>query len=308
MGWLIWALGAAFVWAIANLLDKVVLERYLSNPILYVVLDGFIGIFPIIGIIFFNKHNFGNLWIISAGFLTGILFSIFSYFYYRSLKSSDVSTVAIVVQTIPIFSTIWGFIFFDEKYTLMRYLGIAIIIFSTFLVSLQPKNKGSTLFTNKSMVPVSLLLLASFLMSVNYALQKMGLEYTNTFDFYMWGRLGSLTASIFVICFSNIRQDVTSVIKSLFMQSKKIGLSLILIQNLINLIGIYAILMAYQSGPISLVATAASIQPLFVIIVTLLINKIFKGSIPDKHTGTMLPFRLSSVFLIVLGAFLIFRR
>jgi hypothetical protein len=156
-------------------------------------------------------------------------------------------------------------------------------------------------FSQNAIKVFFLMIFGSFLMSISYAFQKFGLKYTSAEYIYLWARVGSLILSSLLLFNRSIRASATALIKTAKERKNLIGIILIISQEVLNLIGVYFILLAYRNGSISMVTTVASIQPFFVIVLVLILNTISKGMVPDNNTRSSVLIKLSAALLIIFG-------
>jgi len=123
-----------------SLVVKQIAERY--NPILIVLYQNTFAIllfFPLFLFLDFStfiniKHNLNSLFaIFELGiFASSIAFILFAY----GIKKIGVSKAGFFTNLIPIFTSIIAFFILDEKYSLIKYIGIGIVILGLFLSQL----------------------------------------------------------------------------------------------------------------------------------------------------------------------------
>jgi len=72
------------------------------------------------------------LWIILAGFLGGIV-GLFLYFV--ALKQDLTTKIAPITATFPLFTAIYAYIFLHEPITLLRLIGIVLIVLGLMFIN-----------------------------------------------------------------------------------------------------------------------------------------------------------------------------
>lgn len=306
--WLIFSLLAALFWAVVNLLDKILVIEHIKSQWARLILDSIIGVSSCVLIYFFGLLSPANFKVIFLSIVAGVILYGFNYLYYKTLETADVSVTAVFMQTIPIFTAIWGYIFFSELFSSWVYLGIGMVILGAILANVETDMNGSKkLVGGKNLRAIIVYMLPGvFLVSLNYALQKHILNSTDTWIVFFWGRIGSaiLTLSV-VVFFKKIRLEFSQTISSV-----KI-LPLIMLGGVewLNLFGIFFIISAYAIGPVTLVVTASAIQPLFVIAIVIAFSLIRKKSVLSDFSGskTVLVVRIFASIFLILGIYLISR-
>lgn len=126
-----------------SLVVKQIAERY--NPILIVLYQNTIAIFLFLPIFLFSdfstfvdiKHNIKSIFaIIELGvFASSIAFILFAY----GIKKIGVSKAGFFTNLIPIFTSVIAFFILNEKFSLIKYFGIGIVILGLFLSQLDTK-------------------------------------------------------------------------------------------------------------------------------------------------------------------------
>ena len=84
--------------------------------------------------IFYSKISFKSFDLIGSYFLITLTALLGQYFNTESYKNFETKNVVILSYSRIIFSTIFGFIFFDEKINFMSLVGILIVCLTSFLV------------------------------------------------------------------------------------------------------------------------------------------------------------------------------
>src|SRR3989344_32266 len=140
MQWFFIALGAPFLWALTNITDQYLVEKYSvgkrgSGGL--VLFSSLIGIFVAVGIgIFidgiFSIPFFDKLLLIITGGIT-ILWIILYLF---TLEIEDVSVVVPWFLTIPIFGYALGYIFLGETLTGQQIIGSIVTLLGVLLISI----------------------------------------------------------------------------------------------------------------------------------------------------------------------------
>ncbi|MBI5029798.1 MAG: EamA family transporter [Chloroflexi bacterium] len=292
--WEIFALSAALAWSIVTVLDKVLLERHIPSGNVYLILHGFVGMIPVLGMALLGRpFEFADLSMLGLALLAGVLESIFMLLYYKALQITDASIVAIFLQGVPVITTFISFFFFHENFFLTTYLGIAMIVLGTILVILIG-SPGQHRIEWKAMV---LILPALFAISVSYSLQSYTLRFINVDTFFGTARVGQLLVGLVLLSLPIIRKEWVGIVSQL---RPTIWLITIAI-GLLNIFGTYLLNQAYALGPLALVTTLSSIQPILILVLISLANSIRPHLVPDEGSQKFFWRRSAATLLVIVG-------
>ena len=306
--WLLLSIVAALFWAVVNLLDKMLVIEHIKSESARLILDSFVGLTSCILIYSVGFLSNSTAQVVILSMLAGLILYGFNYLYYKALETADVSVAAVLMQTVPLFTAIWGFLFFNERFTAPVYLGVMLVILGAILSNVEVDNLGvHKLVGGKNWnAAVGYMIPGVFLISLNYALQKYILNFSDSWTVFFWGRIGALILTLAVLAYSKtIRVDFFNTIKFL-----KAG-PVIMLSGVewLNLCAIFFIILAYSLGPITLVATASAVQPLFVIIIVIFFSIAKRRSVLSDFSGSkrVLATRVFASILLIAGIYLISR-
>jgi drug/metabolite transporter (DMT)-like permease len=148
--------------------------------------------------------------------LNGAALLTYTYFFFLSMSKEDAPVVVALFQMVPVFSVIWGAIFFNERFSLMVYIGIFLVLAGVTLISLQ-SSEGSLKYSIKVSSSLLLMIVSTLVASFSYALQKYLLSQTDFLTIYFWARVGDiLCASFLFMAIRSLRVDFLSIIRMLF--------------------------------------------------------------------------------------------
>ncbi len=297
--WLILSILAALIWAIVNILDKLLMTQHLKSHWTRMTIDSVVGLTTCLPLVTFVE--FQKLWVIGVAMLEGVLIWGFNYCYYRAIAISDVAATAAYLQIVPVLSSIWGLLIFKEFFSISVYIGILLVLIGISLVSFH-KEKNSLVFDFS--VFLSFILPGAFLLSWKYVIQKNLLVTASVWDVFFWARIGCFLMSIFMITTSSsIAKDLQKSVASI-PNKALLGVGLI---EWLNFSGIIALIYAYSDGPITLVTTVAAIQPLFVFVIVIVFG--VQGtnflSHESQQSSKFLLIRIAGILAQISGIFLI---
>lgn len=304
--WLILSFAAASAWALVNLLDKILVIDKIPSQWGRLILDSLVGLVTCVAFAIFGLVASASLETILICLLAGVLLYGFNYAYYRALETADVTVTSALMQTIPIFSAFWGFLFFDEIFGFPIYLGVFLAVLGAVFVNIEADSQDNrTIFRGKNFKALIRFILPGILIiSFNYVLQKYALQFTDNWTVFFWGRIGAFILTGTVYIFSRrIQREFNQIIKSVEFRT----LGMVSGVEWLNLLGIFLIISAYSEGPITLVSTAAAIQPIIVIALTMIYSLLKKESMLSDFSNnkTVLFFRVSAILLVIIGIYFI---
>lgn len=302
MTWLHLSLIPPLLWSVVNTVDKVVVGKYISRPIVYLIFTGFASLLPVIILPFFVDLQELSTLYLALSMLIGILYISYTYFFFRALQIADAPVVANLLLLVPIVCAVFGAIFFGERFELLTYLGIALVIVGVLGTSLERKETGEAAKTAKMVITPALILMtiSAVLTGVDYALQKQVLTVTNEVTVFYWSRVGVLLATLCIVgLFQRVRKDFIDVARAI--PNKIFPISFC--NEGLDMIAAFVLLAAYARGPLSLVATVISIQPLFILFLVAGLNAIRQGLVPSSSDRKYFWVRFISISITICGIY-----
>src|SRR3989344_5712481 len=134
MLWVFLALMSTFIWALANIIDKVLRTKFLKSSLALTAAFGIISfIFSFILFLFIGVPLL-PFWHGFSAFMSGIVLTIGLIFYLKALAIEEASRVIPLWHLSPIFTLILAVVFLNEVLTPMRYAAFASILFGGFLI------------------------------------------------------------------------------------------------------------------------------------------------------------------------------
>jgi len=273
--WVWLALITSLIFGAVNILDKTILWRFQLSPWVYFALDGFIGIIPMLLILLGdNPFLLRPEWII-LGLCSGVALAGFNLLYFFALELSDVSIIVLLLQTTPVFATIWGVIFLHEYYTRIVYFGMISVLvgISLTVLSQSSSNKGKQPFS-KIITAAALMAAATFLLSISDLLSAITLKYSTILAVYFWQRVSLVLLSFFVILI-------------MWAKIKILSYQPIVLTSLVEIllaVGLFTLTSALAQGPLGIVSLLTSMQPVWVVIISLVLSS-SKFKILPKDQG-----------------------
>lgn len=292
--WFLFALAAAMLWALDNILDKHLLTGGRLNAYSYNILTNLNDILPAILIPFFLPVRLDPVfsWV---AILFGAL-TVWSLLYYnKAMMKEEASRISSFEWTSPIFVVILSYIIFGEVLSFWAYVGILSIVAGAFIIS--HKKRGKIIIS-----PVlGIMVLFSFLFAVGDIVSDFSLNYMDFWSFFFWASIGSVFSSMLMLGFPKIRAGFLADVKNLKIKIFLMVLSVSVIYYIAEIF-FYA---ALSLGPVSLVVAVVAVQPMFTFIYALLLSFYKPEFLKEQIDGFNIVTKLLGILTIMCGASLI---
>lgn len=303
MEWFFIALGAPFLWALVNISDQYLVEKYSTGKRGsggLVLFSSLIGIVVAVLIAIFTDNLFSiplfdkTLLIIAGGVsIAWIILYLFT------LEIEDISAVVPWFLTIPIFSYALGYVFLGETLSPKELLGSLIVLAGVFLISIDFSGKKRQFKWR----PALYMLVACFLVSVVGIIFKYVTVAENFWISSFWEYLGLGAFGILIYVF------VPKYRNEFKLMNKKGGKNIFALNTaseILNVVGnlltTYAILLA----PVALVYLVSSFQPAIVLLITLFTTKFFPNIAKEDLNRSILFPKIVAIFITILGSIILF--
>lgn len=289
--WIILTVIAALLWSVVSLINKHVLSYEMHDPILATIISG-IGTFILFLIVpFILKNNLLiPIHIIFFSLIAGIFYCISLYLYYSAIKIGEISRVVSFLSINPLFVLILAFIFLDERLVSLNYLGIILIVFGSFLISIK-KDHSKYIFSAAFFIAIFASLFGAF----RDLFVKFASFQTDIWSVLFWvGFGGGLTSLLlFVKHHPHVRKKARQ------------GIRHIILSRSIASIGLLLFFIAISLASVSLVSALVKIETLFVFIAATTLSYFHSSFIKEKITSGIIIQKSISIILILVGVFLI---
>ena len=290
MFWLIIAISAYFLFALASLGDKYLLIGP-PKPKVYAFYVGILSILALLLIPFVDFYIPG-LTQIGLSFLYGLFFVLALLVLYYSLERFEVSRIIPALGAfLPIFTFLLALFILGQEgfFTGQRFLSFSLLILGSIIISLEKSFK----FSLKSLFFAGL---AGFFLSLGFVLSKIVYSDLGFWPGFIWMRIGTFFFALFLILFKEVRGEIFKKKKSF---TRKTGFIFLLTQAT----GALAVILQSWSIAlvdviyISFISALQGIQYFFLFIFSLLFYKRLK----EKITKKVIFQKISAIILIIIG-------
>lgn len=290
--WAMLALAAVAVWALGNILEKIAIDKYFRVAPLAIFYVIFLSLIASIVVSIFFDVVMLPISLLFTSLLIGVIWTGAILLFFHALSFEEVSRVIPLFAFVPIYVLIISTFLFNEIFLLSNYLGIALIVAGSAMISLKKEVK---IKISKSFW---VLLGSSFLAALAYVGVKYITNYTTYWNTYFWIGIGSLLL-LPILIITHGKQFIKT--------SKEHPISVLygLTFESVDMIGRFLGIMAISVGAVSLVSTLGQTQPLFVLLFAVVLSVYYPKVLREELSKSILSFKLIAILLTIAGVLLI---
>ncbi len=134
---LVCAICSPFFEALMNITDKYVISSRVRKPMSYAVVEGAVNLILGVMLALCLDWSVVTLRVMLYPAIAGVIFGAQYYIYYHLLAKEDVSTVVGLIYLYPVIVALLSFFFLGEKFSLITYGGITLILVGGLMLSLK---------------------------------------------------------------------------------------------------------------------------------------------------------------------------
>jgi drug/metabolite transporter (DMT)-like permease len=218
------------------------------------------------------------------------------WFYTEALRVEEVSRVTPLFQFIPILVVFLSALFLDEILSAQKYLGIALIIVTSLLISYRKSESGNCLSSAvKLMIPFSVIF------SVYTILMKYLLGYLDYWSLFFWMVIGSFFGVLLFLAFSKPRREFVETVPALGFRTFVVAL----VGEGVYVLGSICSLIAMSLGYVSLISALAGLQNFFVFAYMLLLSLFVPTILKEDISRNVVVLKVVAIALMFVGTWLI---
>lgn len=297
VNWIYLALLAPAIWAIITLIDENLIRHIYKGAHVGAIISGFFGLIPAIIIFFGYTKPFdisGSLIFLSifAGFI-----NVFYYFlYFKALQKAHPSVVIAMFSISPAIIPFIAYFLVGERLSTEQIVGFGIVVIAGFLYSLTDVRRFRI---SKALIPT---LLAAAIFDAVSLINKYVYTKADFYQSYMYFSLGMFLAALYllyVLLFMNTKVQVRNVIR----KNSVLVLLLLAGAEVLNIFAELVRNLALDSGPVSIVKALENLQPLYMLIISVVFFPFLPKFFPEAQAKYMSTKILLSI-VIILGVFI----
>lgn len=297
--WLPVALFASAVLAAVGVMDKLILTKSVTKPIVFVFYSS-VFVLPI-----FLFIPFGVSWPASLSdhfvfAVSGICFACGLWAMYIGFQESEISHIGpLVGAAVPFFVFLLSNIFFGEKFTVIKLTAIFVLILGSLIVSFEKSRRHNG--WHKGMAWG---VLAGLLFAVSHVTSKYAYDAYGFYSGFVWTKLWIGAFAAFLILFPSVRA-LFSKKENQPPQNRADAIGLVATNKLLGIFGVILMQYAISLGSVSLVNAIAAAQYAFLIILVAVISKFFPRILKETYTKREIIQEVLAVVLIGFGLVLL---
>ncbi len=285
--WIVFSLLAVVSYGSSNLIDSVLVRWYEKKPWMLQWGQGFFILILLLFSLFLGDVR--STWIVPL-VIVGAVAYLGDAVFFAVVDDIDISVTNSTWAVVALLLSLAGYLFFHERWTLPESLGSLCIVGGIFLVSYWHAHVSvpRTLlrFTGLALlyIPLSVLTKAGLLSGQSW------------FAIFFWSSLSRELCACAIPLLRPVQRDVLLTRVRTF----PVGFfALSALSGLLTVAGMFLVVLAYRSGPLSLVSIIGSTQAFFVLMSAWLLSVIFPSS-PAKELLSVQSVSIKMIsFLIV---------
>lgn len=291
--WLLFTILTPFLWGMTHPIDSGLRRNFIKHE---EALTWFFAFFhlplAILAFFFFQVELVFNL-NTSLLILAGMFWTLPSYFYFKSVKFESASTIALLLQMIPLCTLIIAYLFIDELLTNSQLAAFFIILFGGILAAM--KIKKNALHFSKAFWFMLIGCIMWAISNVGFKYFEPGFDnFVSAFAYYFFG--SSLPALLLLLHPKKFKSTVRRFRK---LPAKIWGF--LLLSRSASLGGSLSLTYALTLGKASLTTVMMGVQPFFALLFGYLFSIFFKF-IPRESLDTKnWAFKILALVIIIVG-------
>ncbi len=302
MNWFLIALINPVVHAFVNHFDKYLISKFLKNGSVgsLILFSALFAVFALPFIYIFKPdviHSVGFsdavILMVNGAVLVG---AIICYLY--ALEDDEASYVAPLFQLIPVFGFILGYLLLGEILTGRQVVAGLLILLGSLFLSLELSGNGKKIKTRLVLLMVG----SSLLYAINAVVFKSVAVNAGFVDSVFWDMAGKF---IFGVILFFVIRPYREQFLALIRDNGAYVLGLNIVNEIMGLVGEFALVLAVLYAPVALVQSVGGLQPAFVLIIGILLTKFLPHFGEEKLEKKFLVQKFIGIAIITGGVYLL---
>lgn len=311
MNWLIIALVAYFLLAIANLIDKFLVEKVLGSARAYTFLASIMGLLVFVAAPW--TLNWPGLTMFIFNIVLGGFFTLALLFLYAALRRGEASKILVLVGgSTPIFSAPLAFMFLGDVFSARQVIAISLLFIGLLIIAFLPsrnKNFWEKIYSRLSLKSTKpqLGVLLAVLSGLAYAIFFVGSKYAyqgqEFLSAFLWTRLGAALFASLILFSKRARQEISAIFKPNKGNNKKQGL--LVVNQGLGAFGFILQNYAIYLGPVAIVNALQGVQYVWIIILGALISIFAPKVLKEDLSRNIIIKKILAILIISAGLYLL---
>ncbi len=307
MSWVLVALLAYFLLAVANIGDKFLVDNVLKSSKAYAFVVCSLGLIVFAAAPWFLKWPGTGLFFFNI--LNGFLFALALWMLYEALIRDEASRVLVLIGGVtPIFSLIFSVIIFKETFSISQLTGIAIVLLGVFLIAFLPREKSllKRFFSwlkiegriNKGGLKIAIL--SALFYSLFFISTKIAYQYQSFESSFIWTRVGAFIFSLFFLIQKKDRQEIFKMLKG---NGPEKGKTLVFLNQIAGSLGFVLQNYAIFLGSVVLVNALQGFQYGLILIFSAILAMLYPKLLKENFSKRSVIQKSLAVIFIALGIY-----
>ncbi len=303
--WVILGLGGVLFSVCGTLIDKFLLERYFnsddhSGPGALIIFSTLFSVVIALLVVLFKRNviDFGQAAAL-VGLLSGALYGVWLLMYLHAMTRADVSKVAPLFQTVPIFGLVFGAVILGEYLTPEQILA-AVIIVSGAVILMYQRTDGRI---GLDMVTLMLMLGSSCFVALTQVVFKVVAVDANYWTAAFWQSIGYTGFGIGLFVFSS---GYRHQFLYLFGRRRSHILGVSIANEIFDNIGDLVTLAAVVLGPVALVQSLGAYEPMMIFLLCLVLMRLWPRYFHEDVSTRALLQKSCGIAVIFVGSIVLY--
>ena len=297
MDWIYFAVFAYLVVSFTNLVDKLLVDKYITDASIIILFSGTTAFVTGIIIYFFRGFPIFSVRETLFIFTAGVLLAWYLIPYFLALRLDEASRVVPLFQAIPVLSLLLSYVFLHESITYKQGIGTIFIIVSAFLLSVSKKRR---MFAVRK--TFWYMMLSSALFALALVLFKFVVSINNVWDSIAYENIGIGIGTLLVSLLPGYSKRFFYSIKNM----KFFGWVALGFSEIFLVIYRFALALALASGPVGIISILGGLQPLFVFVISTGITIFLPRVLKESLEPGLLRFKLLACAFIFVGLYFLY--
>src|SRR3989344_8177874 len=278
MSWFYLALLAPFLYAIVNLIDDNLLRFVYKGPYLAAAASGIFGTLPLISLFFIDWTPITiaqTALMLLAGFLTAVYY----FFYFKSLAVESPSVVIAMLGLVPATLPILAYFLLDERLTSTQLIGFIVVLIASLALAMTEVKKFKF---SAALLPV---LIVVTILDTTLLLTKYVYDQAAFYPAFMVFSIGLGLGGIYfalIMFFDKRKYDL-----SIFKRSIHKLFVIFVVVELLAVGAEFTSSLAVSRGAVSLVRVVEGIQPMYLLLIALLLHPLSPKHFREATEGQL---------------------
>lgn len=296
--WLVVALTGFVIAAAVNILDKFVLDKTIKNPAVFVFYS------TIFALLFFLAvpwaGNLAGAFDYAIALLCAACFVAALWTGYVAIQKSEISHIGpLIGAVIPIFTFIWGKLFFAEQFDSYQTVAIVLLILGSLTISFEKSAKHNGFHDG-----IAWGVAAGFFSSVFSVSAKYLYGHNDFAAGFIWSQAAIGAVTLVLLFLPAVRCSFKRASGPADKMSGK-KIALVAGDKFLGFISVILIQFAVSIGSVTMIYALAGVQYAILIIAVALLSKYFSQFYREEYSRGEFAQEFLAVILIAAGIFLL---